>query len=175
MVELGTLEAIGAAIEDSVPFGGGGGGGDQKHAVIVSSPLGDTSPSSIIKIIGQVLPIVISFFTNSFLEEILEDRTGFEILSIIFLSLFLWVLVADAIRSLWSSVDEGRAGWSATWVMLVDFISLILVLMTAQYGSTLLREDWALVGISSAELVAFGIFFALLFLPSYLFLLKVYA
>lgn len=156
----GTLEVIGAALEATA-------------AIAVTSPLGEASPSSILKIVGQVLPLVISFWTNVFLAEILEERTGFEIFCVLFILLFLWILIADAVRGLWASVDEGRAGWGATWVMLVDFISLILVLMTFQYGPTLVREEWALVGISTGELIAFAILFVLFFLPSYLYFLRI--
>ena len=59
----GTLEVIGAALEATA-------------AIAVTSPLGEASPSSILKIVGQVLPLVISFWTNVFLAEILEERTG---------------------------------------------------------------------------------------------------
>ncbi len=141
-------------------------------AVTPTSPLGNVSPSSTIKILGQVLSLLISFLTRAVLVVILLEHAGFEILCIMFTLLLIWSLFADATRSLWITVEEARAGWSAYWVMLVDFISLGLVLMAFQYGSELLIEEWTLVGISALETIAEALLFVIWFSPAYLYLLR---
>lgn len=149
--------------------------GAAKPAVPVTSPLGEVSPSSAIKILGQVLSLIISFITRAFLTIILLEREGFEILCVMFTMLLIWSLIADTTRGLWVTVDEAKAGWSAAWVMLVDFISLALVLLAFQYGSELMVEEWTLMGVSVGETIAQGFLFAIWFFPAYLYFLRVLA
>lgn len=140
----------------------------------VTSPLGAVSPSSLIKILGQVFSLVVSIITRAFLTVLLLERSGFEILCVMFTMLLIWALIADTTRGLWATVDEARAGWSAFWVMIVDFISLVLVLMTFQYGSELAVEEWTLEGVSIGETIAMGFVFAIWFFPAYLYFLRVW-
>ncbi len=162
---------IGADLEN-------GGGGITTTTVVTvqpvtGSPLGASSPSSSRQVFAQALGIIVGFFAEEWLEAVLGERQGLDILGIFVLILLLWMIISDWIQAWWATpMPEDKRIWSQGWVMFVHFISYALTLVVFRYLSVIVGEEWSRQGLTLGEGILNGIFFMIYFFFIYLYFLK---
>lgn len=140
---------------------------------VVGSPLGAISPSAPRNIFSQALGVIVGFFAEKWLEAVLGERQGLEILGIFILILILWMMVSDWIEAWWATpMSEDRRIWSQLWVMFVHFISFALVLVVFRYLSVVVGEEWSRRGLGLGEGILQAILFIIYFFFVYVYFLK---
>ena len=140
---------------------------------VTGSPLGAGSPSSSRQVFAQALGIIVGFFAEEWLEAVLGQRQGLDILGIFILILFLWMIISDWIQDWWATpMPEDKRIWSQGWVMFVHFISYALTLVVFRYLSVIVGEEWSRQGLTLGEGILNGIFFMIYFFFIYLYFLK---
>ena len=167
----GSSKHIGADLESA-------GGGTTTTTIVAvqpvtSSPLGGSSPSSSRQVFAQALGIIVGFFAEEWLEAVLGERQGLDILGIFILILLFWMIVSDWIQDWWATpMPEDKRIWSQGWVMFVHFISYALTLVVFRYLSVIVGEEWSRQGLTLGEGILNGIFFMIYFFFIYLYFLK---
>lgn len=142
-----------------------------KAALIVSSsPLGDISPAAPPKVLSLTLSVVVGFFTDEWLDAILQERKGLDILLLFILLMFLWMAMNNAIQTWWDTpMPEDKRIWSMGWVMFAHFISYTLTLLVFRYLAVIAGEEWARLGMNLWEFILYGILFIIYFFFIYLY------
>ncbi len=140
---------------------------------VVSSPLGETSPAAPARIFSQALGIIVGFFAEEWLEAILGERQGLEILLIFILILILWMSTSDWIQGWWATpMREDKRLWSQGWVLFVHFVSYALTLVVFRYVAVIFGEEWSRQGLGIGEGILHGILFFIYFFFLYLYFLQ---
>lgn len=140
----------------------------------IGSPFGRNSPTELMKMLNQLMYILISIYSSTILAVILTGRTATQVFVWMLVVLYIWSLIADIARGIWYSNKESKNGWNNVWVMFIDFFSYVMILLFFQYASSLIQQEWQLLGFSVMEAIIYGVVFALYFMAGYYFLVTEY-
>ncbi len=98
------------------------------------SMMGSGSPSSTALIIYKAYSVLIGFFSQEYLNALLEEVDGLDIFVFMIALLAIWKYVSDPARKwVMQSVYDGGLGWRDNLLNIIDFMSYLVVYVVFGY------------------------------------------
>jgi hypothetical protein len=127
--------------------GGGGGGESGKGA------LAGIAPSSVGDILARVYNLVISFFTNAYIQIVMGPDPSPDVFFVYFAVMVLVLMFYDTARAIIVRMGDRDQNWNATLVSVLDFLTITLVFIVFQTAPVLALQYWTRAGMSAAETI----------------------
>ena len=146
-----------------------------------NSMLGESS-TSFHGIEMSMVALLISFFTDVFVNILVLTGSEVDTFMILLLVLFLWQIIRSGMQSLsdittviqaskvnhvWEMPGEDE-GWADAWAAFMDFVSRVLVILVFQFAARLILQEWTLAGVTTQETLVLLFLLGLIFFPIYL-------
>lgn len=154
---FGVVQHVGAAVSGGGGGGGGGGGtdthGDGKDTEKKRSGLAAVAPSSVGDILARVYNLVISFFTNAYIQVVMGPDPSPDVFFIYFAVMVIVLMFYDTARAIIVRMGGRDRKWNATLVSVLDFATITLVLIVFQTAPVLALQYWTRAGMSVPETI----------------------